>query len=215
MGRRGYLPGGRAVRKCLRSSSYFRSTWYRFSPMRLASSGRVNPATFSARETPGNATRSAARAALYRGAPVMVKYRYTLPPDLVEPPLVARFPQLEAAALHRVAALRPDPVALGLAAPPALAEELVDLLEDGVEGPRLALEILGGPGLDQLGPDPPALELARLVGERPLVVEDRRGDLLDLEHAAVGAALDGVDHHRRHPLEGQVVAALVEGGHQR
>src|SRR5512137_1371396 len=143
MDRRGNLAGGRTVRKYLSRSSYFRSTWYRFIPMRLASSGRVSPATFSARVTPGNATRSAARAALYRGAPVMVKYRYALPPDLVEPPLVARFPQLEAAALDRVAAPGPDPVALGLAASPALAEELVDLVEDGVEGPRLALEILG------------------------------------------------------------------------
>ena len=92
---------------------------------------------------------------------------------------------------------------------------LVDLVEDGVEGARLALHVLGRAGLDQLGPEPPSLQLAGLVELRPLVVEDRGRDLLDLEHAAVRAPLDGVDHDRRQLLEGQVVAPKLQLGHDR
>src|SRR6266542_6686454 len=122
-----------------------------------------------------------------------------LPPDTDLAPLVARLAQDQLSPLPRGARVRADPEALRIAPAPVLPEEVVDLLEDRPERERLPALVLDVVGDVELGPEPARHELVLVVPDRALVVEDRRRDLLDDEHALVRPLLQRVHDHRPEP----------------
>src|SRR6266567_3059970 len=136
------------------------------------------------------------------------------PPHAAGPAVVTGLAQDEAVALPGRRRLRSHPEALGIAAPAGLAEPAIDVVVDAPQPERLSLDVVRVAGGVELGPEPPAHQLASVVADRALVVEDRRGNLLDLQHALVRSPLERVSDDVPEALGREVTGVGLEALHR-